>query len=200
MQLGVEVLTVPAVALVEFLAHGAAQGFAAHVHGNKAGGKKGAVAVAVYFFKNESEYRCVDHVAVVGLDAGAGVAAEVVGIEESEEVVEGVEGSAAAFAAAVEQHGVGRQGHFEPVFEGREAQGAAFEFGLFEERAVEVGYAGVFFEHGVAALVFGHGEHMEKKFVEFVEVAHLVGVEQAGGVGVAGPAQELSVSILVYVT
>ena len=81
-------------------------------------------------------------------------------------------------ACAVEQHCVGRQGHVEPVFERGNAQGAAFEFGLFEKRTVEVRHPAEFFSDRFPAFWFRHRQYVEEEFVDFVEVLHLFRAEQ----------------------
>ena len=81
-----QVGTIPFFYLVEFLDHGLADGFAAHVHGDKTGSKERSVLIAVDLFKNQTKHRCVDEPLVLFLDLFAPLAGEIVGVQEFKNV------------------------------------------------------------------------------------------------------------------
>ncbi len=181
----VEVEVVKMAAVAEFLHHGAAEGFATNVHGDEAGRKKSAVLIAVDFFKNEAQHRCIDEGFVVFANTFGTFRREIVGIEEGEEVFQHRHRTGAAAAFVVFEHRAREKRQLEAVFHAVDADGFAFQAGDLKERAVEIGHPAEALAGIIGAFGGLFGQHLEEEFVDFVVVFDEAAVEEAvGGVAV----------------
>ena len=167
---------------VEFLEDGAAEGFAADIHGDVAGGEEGAVLVAVDFFKDEAEDGGVDEGFAGFFHFVARLGAEVVGVEEVEEVGEGGGGAGAFAALGVAEDGFGEEGEGFLVAEGVDEDAVVFDLGLLEEGGVEVGDVRERSAELGGAVRGGNGEDFEEEGVEGAVVLDFRGSEEGFGV------------------
>jgi hypothetical protein len=82
---------IPSLCFIEFLHHCPADGFAAHVHGNKSGCKERTILVAVYLFEYQPQHRGIDQPFVVFLYFLAALTGKIVGIQEIKNIFYGRE-------------------------------------------------------------------------------------------------------------
>ncbi len=93
--------TIPAFCFIKLLYHRFANGFAAHIHGYKPGGKKRAIFITVYFLENQAKNRSIDKGFIVFLYFFASFACEIIRVKKFKQIFKRIDIACSFFASAV---------------------------------------------------------------------------------------------------
>ncbi len=164
--------------IVELLQYGAAQGLAAHIHGHEAGRKERAVAVAVDFLENQPQHRGVDERLVVFLNVLRALAAEIVGIQKREQILQRGQLPRAAATLPVFEHRPGQQRQGALVAQVADDDGSVLDLRQLEQRTVEVRHLAEGRAQFRRTLGGQPGQHLKKQRIEIVEIADFVRIQE----------------------
>ena len=164
----------------ELLRHRPPEGLPADVHGDEAGGEKGAFPVAVDLLEDEAQDRGVDDGPGRLADAARPFAAEIVGVQETEEVGRGGKEPFPPFARFVLEDRAAVQRKLQAALEVGDMDRLALQIRLFEKGTVQVGNEAEFLRHGTPPLLRADRQDFEEQLFESVEI--LQGVRAEKGV------------------
>src|SRR5690606_2042879 len=153
-------------------------GFAAHIHGDKAGREERSVLIPVDLLKNKPEHRGINQRFVILLNGFGTFTAKIVGIEERKQIFQGGEFTRNAPSVLIFQHRLRQNGKHFVILQIADKDGIVLHFRRFKKRRVEVGDKRKILLHLRNPLIIFLGEHLKKQTVQIIKIRNLLDVQK----------------------